>query len=74
MQAQIVNGQLVITLPLQRPPPSASGKTLIVASSRGVKSSDLKVKGKVLCITANAFVYPEIPAEKKAVVKRKTAR
>jgi hypothetical protein len=72
MQAQIVKGQLVITLALQTPTPSASGKTLIVASSRGVKSSDLKVKGKVLCITANAFVYPDNPADKKSVIKRKT--
>ena len=32
MQAKIVKGQLVITLPLQTQALSASGKTLIVAS------------------------------------------
>ena len=74
MQTKIEKGQLVITLPLQTPTPSASGKTLIVASSRGVKRSAVKLEGKELCVVANAFIYPSSPDEKgrkKSPVKPK---
>jgi hypothetical protein len=74
VQAKIVKGQLVITLPLQTPTPSASGKTLIVASSRGVKRSAVTLEGKVLCVVATAFVYPSSPDDKngkKPAVKPK---
>jgi hypothetical protein len=74
VEAKIVKGQLVITLPLQTPARSASGKTLIVASSHGVKRSALKMEGKELCVVANAFIYPSSPDEKggkKSPVKPK---
>jgi len=74
MLTKIEKGQLIITLPLQTPTPSASGKTLIVASSRGVKRSTLKLEGKILCVVATAFVYPSSPDEtggKKSSEKQK---
>jgi hypothetical protein len=74
VQVKIVKGQLMISLPLQTPTPSASGKTLIVASSHGVKRSAVILEGKVLCVTANAFIYPSSPDEKggtKSPVKPK---
>jgi hypothetical protein len=59
MEAETENGRLIITLPLQEPTPSKSGQVLLVASSRGVWKSPLKVEGKVVHINVNAFVYPE---------------
>ena len=40
MKAEIVGKNLVITVPLTDPTPSASGKTLVVASSHGNKETD----------------------------------
>jgi hypothetical protein len=74
VQVKIVKGQVVITLALHTPTPSASGKTLIVASSHGVKRSAVTLEGKELCVNANAFIYPLSPADKerpKSPVKAK---
>ena len=74
MQVKIVKGQVVITLALQTPTPSASGKTLIIASSHGVKRSAVTLEGKELCVNANAFIYPSSPDEKdgkKSPIKQK---
>jgi hypothetical protein len=50
------NGRLLISLPLRRPKLSSSGKTRLVATSRGVKDSGLKIAGMPLLVTANAFI------------------
>jgi hypothetical protein len=74
VQVKIVKGHVMITLPLQTPTPSATGKTLIVASSHGVKRSAVTLEGKVLCVNVNAFVYPSSPDQpegKKSPVKPK---
>jgi hypothetical protein len=71
MKAKLQGKKLVIELPLEKPRPSASGKTMVVASSRGVKRTNLKVGGKTVCLTVNAFCYPEVgegdEGEKSAV-------
>jgi len=59
MNVKVIDGQLVISLPMETPTPSASGKTLIVASSRGVRSSSVKVDGKDVCVVLNAFIYAD---------------
>ena len=57
MKAEIVGKNLVITVPLTDPTPSASGKTLVVASSHGNKAfSDAKVNGKPVVIGLNAYI------------------
>ena len=57
MKVEIINGNLVITLPInQHPEPSASGKTLVVASSHGNKATDAKVNGKPITVGVNAYV------------------
>lgn len=60
MQAEIKkNGKgevLVITLDLQKPSPSTSGKTLVVASTHGNKATSLQVNGKTLTIGVNAYI------------------
>jgi hypothetical protein len=59
MNAKIRKGNLIIVLPLEAPRASATGKTLVVASSHGVKKTTSQVDGKTLCVVASAFVYPE---------------
>ena len=73
MNAKVIDGQLVISLPMETPTPSASGKTLIVASSRGVRSSTVKVDGKDVCVVANAFIYAD-SVEKQHQEKVEKAR
>lgn len=54
--AKIENGNLVITLPLQTPTASASGKTLVVASTRGNVKTDVVIDGKQVTIGVNAYI------------------
>ena len=56
MKVTIENGELVIRMPLGTPQPSASGKTLVVASTRGNKTTDLKIDGKPVTIGLNAYI------------------
>ena len=56
MKAEIVNNELVIRLPLGKPTPSASGKTLVAASSHGNQKTDAKVDGKPIVIGVNAYI------------------
>jgi hypothetical protein len=51
--------ELVITIPLERPKPSKSGRTLLVCSSRGVRPVPVSVEGKTLYLVLNGFIYPE---------------
>ena len=57
MKAEIKDGNLVVTIPMQEPAPSASGKTLVVASSRGNKATTAEVNGKPITIGFNAYIY-----------------
>jgi hypothetical protein len=53
------NGNLVITVPLfDEPHRSKTGKSLVVAGSRGLRKSKLKVDGFNIFYSANAFYYP----------------
>ena len=56
MKAEIIGNNLVITLPLQTPQSSASGKTLVVASSRGNVKTTAQVNGKDITIGVNAYI------------------
>ena len=48
--------QLVISIDLQKPEMSKSGKTLVVASTRGCVTTDLKIEGKPVTIGLNAYI------------------
>ena len=50
---------LVIRLSIKAPTPSASGKTLVVASTRGNQKTSLQIEGKDLYLGVNAYVYAE---------------
>lgn len=62
MNAKIENGKLVLTLPLQTPTPSATGKTLVVASTHGNTKTDAIVEfnGNKFPVTVgcNAYIKP----------------
>jgi hypothetical protein len=55
---------LVIRIPMTKATPSASGKTLVVASTRGNQKTGLQVDGNDLYVGVNAYVYAE-PKTKK---------
>jgi len=56
MDVKIEGNELVIRIPLQRPQPSASGKTLVVASTRGNMKTDAMIDGKPITIGLNAYI------------------
>ncbi len=56
MKAEVKNGELVVTIPMQEPTRSASGKTLVVASSRGNKPTAATVNGQPIVIGLNAYI------------------
>jgi hypothetical protein len=58
MKSRIENGNLIIELPIEKPRPSASGRTIVVATTRGVKLTSVLLKGRKISINANAFIYP----------------
>lgn len=58
MHAEIKNGKLIITVDLQKPERSASGKNLVVASSHGNQPTTAIVDGKPVTIGLNAYIKP----------------
>jgi len=57
VKAYIENGELVIRLPLNKTPiPSTSGKTLVIASTRGNQKTDAVVNGQPVIVGVNAYV------------------
>jgi hypothetical protein len=56
MKVEIVGNNLVITMPMQQPTPSASGKTLVVASTRGNMTSTAMIGDKPIVIGLNAYI------------------
>lgn len=57
MQAEIYsNNNLVIRIPLEKPTLSSTGKTLVVASSRGNVKTAVLIDGKPVTIGLNAYI------------------
>jgi hypothetical protein len=56
VEVKIENGKLIIEIDLQEPTPSASGKNLVVASTRGNVVSDCVIDGKNVVIGLNAYI------------------
>ena len=55
---------LVIRILITKATPSASGKTLVVASTRGNQKTGVQIDGKDLYLGVNAYVYAEPKATK----------
>ena len=59
LSASIEGEYLVIKVPLNPTPVrSATGKTMVVASSHGNKETEVEVQGKPVFVGVNAYVYP----------------
>lgn len=56
MTVEIRDGKLCIEIDLEKPSPSSSGKTLVVASTRGNAVTDIRIDGKPLTIGLNAYI------------------
>jgi hypothetical protein len=57
MQVELKNNKLVITIDVNaKPTPSASGKTLVVASSHGNQQTTVTIDGKPLIVGVNAYI------------------
>ena len=56
MNATIKDGILTITIPVQAPTPSKSGKTLVVATTNGNKPTTAQVNGHPVVIGLNAYI------------------
>ena len=57
LTATIEDGFLVIRVPINPTPTrSATGKTLVVASSHGNKQTEAKVNGKPVTVGVNAYI------------------
>ncbi len=47
---------LTLVLDLQEPTPSASGKTLVVATTHGNQPTDVTMNGKPVIVGVNAYI------------------
>ena len=56
MKASIENGKLVVKIETSAPVASASGKTLVVASSHGNVETEAEIDGKKLTVGVNAYI------------------
>jgi hypothetical protein len=56
MKVEIKNKKLYIEIDLEEPTPSSSGKTLVVASTRGNTVTTAEVNGKPVTIGLNAYI------------------
>ena len=56
MKVEIVGKDLVIAIPMQEPERSASGKTLVVATTHGNQVTSVTVQGKPVTIGLNAYI------------------
>ena len=57
MKVTIEKNELVIRIPMQKPTASSTGKTLVVASSRGNQKTDCIVNKQQVVVGVNAYIY-----------------
>ena len=56
MKVEVKGNKLVIEMDLEKPTASKSGKTLVVASTRGNMKTAATVDGKPITIGLNAYI------------------
>lgn len=56
MKVEVKENKLIIEIDLQEPTPSASGKTLVVASSHGNQTTTAMLNGQPIVIGLNAYI------------------
>jgi hypothetical protein len=72
METKIKNGVITISMPLQKPKKSTTGKSFVIATSRGKQQTTLTMDGKPVCVVANAFL--EIDEVEQQGTKHKKKR
>jgi hypothetical protein len=58
LNVEIKDNKLFIEIDLEKPTPSSSGKTLVVASTHGNIVTTAQVDGKPVIIGLNAYIKP----------------
>jgi len=58
MNVEVKGNKLCIEIDLEKPTPSVSGKTLVVASTRGNATTTAVIDGKPIIIGLNAYIKP----------------
>jgi len=56
LKVEIKDNKLFVEIDLEKPTPSASGKTLVVASTHGNTVTSAEVDGKPLVVGLNAYI------------------
>ena len=56
MKVEIKGNELIITIEMQKPTPSASSKTLVVASSHSNQTTTAIIDGKPVVVGLNAYI------------------
>lgn len=56
MKAELKGNELIIRLKVHDPSRSKTGKNMVIASSRGLCETSIKIAGKPVVISAAAFV------------------
>jgi hypothetical protein len=56
LKVEIKENKLLIEIDLEKPAPSSSGKTLVVASTHGNIVTSAEVDGKPITIGLNAYI------------------
>jgi hypothetical protein len=70
IEVKLDETKLTITIPRRSPRPSASGKTTVLGTTRGVKTGNAMYKGQPVCVVASAFVYPKQSQKPKSLHRR----
>lgn len=58
MKVDFEKGYLVIRLKIWKPRPSASGRSMLIASTRGPRRAKVKFRGKTIRVIANVYYEP----------------
>jgi hypothetical protein len=72
MKASLDKNRLNISMPLFRVPKlSRSGKSLLVATSRGTRMTTFEINGKPIYVSASAFIRKRKTHHTKTSVRKK---
>ena len=56
LRSRLKDGVLRLEMPIQKPRPSGSGKTLVVATTHGLVNTGISYHGSEIIVNANAFI------------------
>ena len=58
MKVEVKGNKLVIEIDMQKPEPSISGKTMVVAGTHGNVTTEAKYEGKPITVGLTAYYKP----------------